>query len=113
MSAGIGKVVEGGKRMRLAAAELRDQRQDRCSIGGLARQAAEHHADMVFQRPRKASARKELFGPAVILGRRSGDDLLERDGKFVRAKGAPLANLAARNRNFIPRFHSEPPYDEL
>jgi hypothetical protein len=49
-----------------------------CGVAGPAGQQAQHHP-----RSRKAGARKELLGLRIVVWRRDGDDLFERDEEFV------------------------------
>ena len=89
--------------MRLAAAELGDEREDRCCVLGLAGKTPEDHAGVFFQGAGEAGAREELRWVAVIYGGGLGDDLLKGDGELVRAKRAAFAHFLAERYDFIPR----------
>ena len=62
--------------MRLAAAELGDEREDWCCVFSLAGKTPEDHAGVFFQCAGEAGAREELRWIAVILGGGLGYDLL-------------------------------------
>ena len=109
----LGQVVERGERVRLAAAELGDERQHRRGVVGPARQPAQHHPGVLAQRPREAGAGEELVGLPVVLRGRPGDDLFQVDGELVRVERPAFADFLARRRRpytraprtwRIPRF---------
>ena len=103
---GVGKVVQRGEGMRLAAAELGDEGEDRRGIPAPAGQPPQHHPGVLPQRAREAGAGEELRRIAVVLRRRAGDHLLQRDGEFVRAERTPLPHFLAQRNDPIPRFQS-------
>ena len=107
---GSREVVEGGQRVRLAAAELGDQRQDRRSVVGLARQPAQNHAGVVAQCPCEAVAGEEVIRVSIVLRRRTGHDLLQCDGELVRVEGTALPDLLAWRRDLVPRLHEKTSY---
>ena len=76
-------MVERSEGVRLAAAELGDQSQDRRGVLGFAGKSPEHHASVLLQRTREAGARKELGRIAVVLGRGPGEHLLKGDSELV------------------------------
>jgi len=92
--------------VRLAAAELGDQRQHQRGVIGPAGKSSQHHARVLAQRPREAGAGEELRRIAVVLRRRAGDHLFERDGELVRVERAALADFPARSGDFVPGFKS-------
>ena len=103
------QVVERRERVGLAAAELGDERQHRRGVVGLAREPSQHHPRVLAQRPREASAREELRRIAVVLRRRAGDDLLQRDGELVGVERAAFADFLARGGDLVPGLHRDPP----
>src|SRR5262245_55626696 len=96
--------------MGLPPAELRDEREDRSCVLGLAREPAHHHPGVLAQRSREARAREEQRRVTVVLGRSPGHDLLERNGELVRVERAALAYFFARSRDLVPGLHADPPY---
>ena len=96
-------MVQGSECMRLAAAELGDEREDWCCVLGLAGKTPEDHAGVFFQGASEAGAREELRWIAVICGGGLGYDLLKGDGELVRAERAAFADLFTERYDFIPR----------
>src|SRR5437016_3879135 len=96
--------------MGFAAAELRNQRQHRGSVGGFAGKAPQHHSSMFRQRPREAGPREKLFRFGVVFGRGAADDLLKRNREFVGTERSSFADLSPRDRNPIPRVQGSSPY---
>ena len=103
----VGKVVEGGEGMCLAAPELRDQRQDRCRVIGSAGESPEHHAGVLFQRAREAGAGEELRRVAIILRRTPRHYLFQRNRELVRAERSAFPHLPAKRDDLVPGFHSD------
>ena len=103
------QVVQRGERVRLAAAELGDEREHRRRVVGSPGEPAQHHARVLAQRPREAGAREELRRVAIVLRRRPGHDLLEGDGELVRVERAAFADFLARRGDLVPGFHCDPP----
>src|SRR3970040_896639 len=87
------QVVERGEGVRLAAAELGDEREHRRRVVGSSGEPAQHHARVLAQGPRKRGPREELRRVAIVFRRRPGHDLLEGDGELVRVERAAFANL--------------------
>ena len=52
---------------------------------------------------------KNCVGVAIVLRRRPGHDLLERDGELVRVERAAFADFLARRGDLVPGFHGDPP----
>jgi hypothetical protein len=99
-------MVERGERMGLAAAELRDQREDRCGVRGLAIEPAQHHSNVFSESACEAGTREELDRIAIVFGRFARDHLLKRDRKLIRIERAAGADLRAGLNDFVPRFHA-------
>jgi len=72
--------------VRFAAAELRDQHQDRRSILRFAIQSPHDDADVLAKSACPAGAREKLLWIAIIERRRSRDNTLQRDREFIRIK---------------------------
>ena len=102
---GRGDVVERGEGVRLAAAELGDERHHRRRIGRFSRQPPQHHARVFAQGPGEARAGEELHRVAVILRRLSAHHLLQVDGELVGVEGASFADLLARGGDLVPGLH--------
>ena len=100
------QVIKRGKRVRLAAAELGDQREHRRGVVGSPGEPAQHHARMLAQCPSEAGAREELRSVAIVLRRRPGHDLLEGDGELVRVERAAFADFLARCGDLVPGIKS-------
>ena len=105
----VGQVVERGEGVRLAAAELSDEGEDRRRVLGPAGQPPEHHAGMLLQCTREAGPRKELSRVAIVLGSRIRDDLLQGDRELVRAERAAFPHLLAQRHGPVPGFHHSSP----
>ena len=105
----VGEVVKRREGVRLAAAELGDQGEDRRRVPGLTGQPPEHHAGMLRQRPREAGAREERRRIAVILGSGAGDDLLQGDRELVRAERAAFPHFLAQRHDPVPGLHQSLP----
>jgi hypothetical protein len=84
------QVVERRQSVRLPPAELRYERKHWRGVLGLSREPAEHHTGVFPERAREAGAGEELVGLAVVLGRRAGHYLFQRDGELVRVEGSAL-----------------------
>ena len=98
-------MVKGGERMRLAAAELSNQRKDWRRALGLAGEPPENHPGVFSQGARKIGAGEELFGIFIVLGRGAGYDLLEGYGKLVGVKRATFPDFLPGSDYFIPGVH--------
>ena len=83
--------------MGLAAAELRDQRHDRCRIVSSPCQSAQHHAHVFAQGAGEAGAGEEFRRVAVVVGSLVRGYLLKGDGEFTifAPTNAALASLPA------------------
>ena len=103
------QVIERSQRVRLAAAELRDEREHRRRVLGLAREPAQDHPGMFAQRPREAGAREELGRIAIVLRRGPGHDLLEGDGELVRVERPAFTDFLARRGDLVPGLQCDPP----
>ena len=88
-------MVERRQRVRLAAAELGDEREDGRGVLSLARQSLEHHSAVLSQGSGEIGAREELCRIAVVFGGTARDNLLQRDRKFVGIEGTSLAHFLA------------------
>src|SRR5207245_1617812 len=99
------QVVEGRERVRLAAAELRDQGHHRGGVLRLAGQPPQDHAQVLPQGPGEAGAGEELGRVAVVLRGGPGHHLLKVDGELVRVEGPAFANLFAGGDDLVPGFH--------
>jgi hypothetical protein len=108
-----GQVVERRQRVRLAAAELGDERQDRRGVVRAPRQAAEDHPRMLAKGTGQARAREELHRGPIVLGRRTRDDLLQRDRELIGVERAALANLTAQRGDSVPGLHAPTPSSPL
>jgi len=80
---GVTQMVERGERVRLATAELRDERKHRRGVRGLAIQAAQHHAAVVNERIGKVIPSEKLFRLYVIGRRGARCYLLQVNGKLT------------------------------
>jgi hypothetical protein len=87
----VHQVVERGKRMSLAAAELGQQCHHGCGVLRLTREAAQYRANMLGKSARKACPGEELNRVPVVERRDLRDDLFERDGELVRVERRPSA----------------------
>ena len=101
------QMVERRERMRLAAAELRDQRQHRRRVRRPPGQPPQHHPGMLGQRPREAGAGEELRRVAVVVRRSPRHHLLERNGELVRAERPPLAHFRPGGDYLVPGVHQK------
>ena len=99
------QVVQRRQRMRLAAPELRHQRQRRRRIRRLPRQPPQRHPAVLGQRPGKTGARKKLPRIGIVRRRRSPHHLLQCNGKLIRAERTPFPHFLARRYHTIPGFH--------
>jgi hypothetical protein len=99
-------MVERREGVRLATAELRDQRQHGCRLARFARQPPQHHAGVLVQGAGEAGAGEELGGLAIVFRRCAGDDLFEGNGEFVRVEGAAFADFLPWGDDSVPGLHS-------
>ncbi len=90
------QVIQGGKRMRFAAAELSNERKDGSGVRGFAGKAPEHHSSMFVQRAGEARACEKLYWVPVVVGRIARRYLLQGDGEFVGIERSPFSNLSPR-----------------
>jgi hypothetical protein len=100
-----GEVIEGCQGVRLPAAELGDEGEDRRGVFGLAREPAEDHADVLAQRPGETCTGEELRRLPVVFGRGPGNDLLESDGELIRIEGTSFPDLLSWRCHFVPGLH--------
>ena len=105
----VGEVVEGGESVRLAAAELRDQREHRRRVPGSAGESPEHHAGVLLQRAREARTGEELRRVAIVFGCVSGHHLFQGNRELVRAERAALSHLPAKRDRPVPGIHQPSP----
>ena len=92
--------------MRLTAAELSDEGQNRGRVFRLAGQPSQRHARVLAQRAREAGAFEELDRVFVVLRRGAGYHLLQRNGELVRIERPPFPDFFARLRDLVPGLHS-------
>src|SRR5579885_1000121 len=98
-------MIKRSQRVRLAAAELGNERKDRGGVIGPAGEPAKHHPRVFPQGSREIGTREELRRVAIILRRCSCHNLLERDGELIRIERPPFSNFLARRGDFVPRLH--------
>jgi len=106
-------MVKSRKCVGLATTELRNQRHHGRGVLCVPGKAPESHPGVLSQRPCKTGSRKELLWNSVILGRGTGDHLLQGNCEFIRVERPALPYLLARRNSFVPGLHRFSPVDLL
>ena len=98
------QVIEQRERVRLAAAELGAQVEDRRRLGALARQPAQHLAGQVGQVAGQVGAAEEAGRVLVVAGRAAVAHLVQVDGELGRVQGAVFPQVFAGVDDLVPGF---------
>jgi hypothetical protein len=69
--------------MRLAPAELGDERENRSGVRGFTGKASQHHSGVFVQCAGETGASEKLYRVLVVVRRSARSDLFESDGEFV------------------------------